>query len=109
LILSDSNCAFAHDQLHSLPTRRSSDLRKRSSTRRATAKRPPPPSVRSRTPAPSRSPRTSPSSKSAAATCSGNFELGEVRGDLDGDRKSTRLNSSHVKISYAAYCLKNKK
>src|SRR5690606_40679439 len=26
-----------------------------------------------------------------------------------GDRKSTRLNSSHVKISYAAFCLKKKK
>src|SRR6266700_5599348 len=25
------------------------------------------------------------------------------------DRKSTRLNSSHVKISYAVYCLKKKK
>src|SRR5690606_41736961 len=30
--------------------------------------------------------------------------------DLDvGDRKSTRLNSSHVKISYAVFCLKKKK
>src|SRR5690606_41948033 len=27
----------------------------------------------------------------------------------DGDRKSTRLNSSHVKISYAVFCLKKKK
>src|SRR6266576_4592109 len=25
------------------------------------------------------------------------------------DRKSTRLNSSHVEISYAVFCLKNKK
>src|SRR5690606_39547833 len=38
------------------------------------------------------------------------------RGDGDGaggrgtvDRKSTRLNSSHVKISYAVFCLKKKK
>src|SRR5690606_41335763 len=33
-------------------------------------------------------------------------------GDLrraDQDRKSTRLNSSHVKISYAVFCLKKKK
>src|SRR5690606_41654166 len=30
--------------------------------------------------------------------------------ELDGlDRKSTRLNSSHVKISYAVFCLKKKK
>src|SRR5690606_41764089 len=28
---------------------------------------------------------------------------------LDADRKSTRLNSSHVKISYAVFCLKKKK
>src|SRR5690606_40763475 len=27
----------------------------------------------------------------------------------DRDRKSTRLNSSHVKISYAVFCLKKKK
>src|SRR5690606_41917374 len=29
--------------------------------------------------------------------------------DNDEDRKSTRLNSSHVKISYAVFCLKKKK
>src|SRR5437868_13158268 len=28
---------------------------------------------------------------------------------LDRDRKSTRLNSSHVSISYAVFCLKKKK
>src|SRR5690606_40856244 len=28
---------------------------------------------------------------------------------IDEDRKSTRLNSSHVKISYAVFCLKKKK
>src|SRR5690606_40302612 len=27
---------------------------------------------------------------------------------LEADRKSTRLNSSHVKISYAVFCLKKK-
>src|SRR5690606_39957541 len=34
-----------------------------------------------------------------------------VRGRAPGgaDRKSTRLNSSHVKISYAVFCLKKKK
>src|SRR5690606_39887141 len=34
-----------------------------------------------------------------------------VRARVDGvrvDRKSTRLNSSHVKISYAVFCLKKK-
>src|SRR3989442_8946853 len=28
--------------------------------------------------------------------------------DKEGDRKSTRLNSSHVRISYAVFCLKKK-
>src|SRR5690606_40919612 len=32
-----------------------------------------------------------------------------LRSDPEGDRKSTRLNSSHVKISYAVFCLKKKK
>src|SRR5690606_40714281 len=34
----------------------------------------------------------------------------DVEGDGKGelDRKSTRLNSSHVKISYAVFCLKKK-
>src|SRR5438874_12151900 len=32
-----------------------------------------------------------------------------VQGDEFGDRKSTRLNSSHVEISYAVFCLKKKK
>src|SRR5436305_12548845 len=31
------------------------------------------------------------------------------RAALDRDRKSTRLNSSHVRISYAVFCLKKKK
>src|SRR5690606_41719377 len=33
---------------------------------------------------------------------------GDVQRDAR-DRKSTRLNSSHVKISYAVFCLKKKK
>src|SRR5690554_7442762 len=36
------------------------------------------------------------------------LEAGEQAG-LDKDRKSTRLNSSHVRISYAVFCLKKKK
>src|SRR5690606_3607174 len=31
-----------------------------------------------------------------------------VRGNKSEDRKSTRLNSSHVKISYAVFCMKKK-
>src|SRR5439155_7932886 len=33
----------------------------------------------------------------------------EAEGRLREDRKSTRLNSSHVAISYAVFCLKKKK
>src|SRR5690349_22267356 len=32
-----------------------------------------------------------------------------VAADFVADRKSTRLNSSHVEISYAVFCLKKKK
>src|SRR5436305_9809290 len=32
-----------------------------------------------------------------------------LAGDASPDRKSTRLNSSHVRISYAVFCLKKKK
>src|SRR5690606_40425730 len=35
--------------------------------------------------------------------------LGAARVHRAQDRKSTRLNSSHVKISYAVFCLKKKK
>src|SRR5207302_8421547 len=34
--------------------------------------------------------------------------LGDVAIERREDRKSTRLNSSHVKISYAVFCLKKK-
>src|SRR5260221_2106868 len=34
--------------------------------------------------------------------------LGERGVKLSGDRKSTRLNSSHTVISYAVFCLKKK-
>src|SRR5699024_11476495 len=42
----------------------------------------------------------------------GKLESGYVHGEqvdeLKSDRKSTRLNSSHVSISYAVFCLKKK-
>src|SRR5690349_22054214 len=37
------------------------------------------------------------------------FPLASSIGWLTADRKSTRLNSSHVEISYAVFCLKKKK
>src|SRR5690606_40616362 len=53
---------------------------------------------------------------SIAAVCAANFRdpglsgLPATIGHLSdtADRKSTRLNSSHVKISYAVFCLKKK-
>src|SRR2546426_5448848 len=49
-----------------------------------------------------------------AAGLRGNGGAGQRRGDQDdeqrgGDRESTRLNSSHLGISYAVFCLKKKK
>src|SRR5690606_39872099 len=37
------------------------------------------------------------------------LDQGLTDGVTNRDRKSTRLNSSHVKISYAVFCLKKKK
>src|SRR5438874_10468246 len=34
---------------------------------------------------------------------------GPLGAEVEADRKSTRLNSSHVEISYAVFCLKKKK
>src|SRR5438034_8203865 len=50
----------------------------------------------------------------------GGYDVGNAAADIDpnnvqsmtvlkGDRKSTRLNSSHTVISYAVFCLKKKK
>src|SRR5439155_25356232 len=91
-----------HRDLHSFPTRRSSDLVRRVAPRtpvrperRAEARRDPvlragrlrplPPGARALR-------RRVPRGRHAA-----------------GDRKSTRLNSSHVATSYAVFCLKKKK
>src|SRR5204863_4992424 len=60
--------------------------------------------------------------RSSAAACGCGFNAGHVGRIEQGrcaragparfyrrDRKSTRLNSSHVEISYAVFCLKKKK
>src|SRR5690625_6668795 len=47
-------------------------------------------------------------------SATGPVALADYKGDgtmglfIGGDRKSTRLNSSHVAISYAVFCLKKK-
>src|SRR5256885_7770560 len=56
-----------------------------------------------------------PSSKGARITFSGakrtvtEGPFPEAKELIAGDRKSTRLNSSHLVISYAVFCLKKKK
>src|SRR5260221_8839053 len=52
--------------------------------------------------------RFQPSPVSLAAPGAGSGGAGE-HGLQFGDRKSTRLNSSHTVISYAVFCLKKKK
>src|SRR5437868_14056259 len=71
-----------HRYLHSFPTRRSSDLAYR----------------------PRGSAFAGTSSSRSSASCPHRAERAAKR-----DRKSTRLNSSHVSISYAVFCLKKKK
>jgi len=53
------------------------------------------------------------SSRKAASTAYDGLEANTLRvlaelGDKEADRKSTRLNCSHLGISYAVFCLKNK-
>src|SRR5207249_10909019 len=82
-------CSRPHRDLHSFPTRRSSDLADFEGERRALEAAP-------------------------EVDREGGGVLPEVReqvesGVAEPDRKSTRLNSSHVSISYAVFCLKKKK
>src|SRR5438067_2971333 len=74
-----------HPDLHSFPTRRSSDLRPRTGDRH------------------------DPAQRAQLAPAPWWWDAG---GDdsprYRQDRKSTRLNSSHVSISYAVFCLKKK-
>src|SRR5205807_10412716 len=96
----------AHQQLHSFPTRRSSDLDPSNLCRRRHAMRPGNfafwlgtvavaglfGAAATAQPAPKREP----------APCFGQ------NCPRQPDRKSTRLNSSHLVISYAVFCLKKK-
>src|SRR5207302_9144024 len=90
----------ALSDLHSFPTRRSSDLRAAPRPRRRLVSSEPSSGVTTmRTTAARSSTRLMPISTRPCRECSSPRE----------DRKSTRLNSSHVKISYAVFCLKKKK
>src|SRR5439155_24631581 len=90
-----------HLHLHSFPTRRSSDLCHRRAHRHP---RPGPPSRRGGSPYPGVARRSHfPGRPRHRGGGSRTVAL------LLGDRKSTRLNSSHVASSYAVFCLKKKK
>src|SRR5690606_41457069 len=95
-----ASCAHLH--FHSFPTRRSSDLgpRRRWSVARTRYQGGP---ARSRTRGAIRD-----LGWTLGQACTG-FSNPSPRGCPGRDRKSTRLNSSHVKISYAVFCLKKKK
>src|SRR5690606_40007697 len=58
---------------------------------------------------PQPSPRIGPPNKPQPAPMAGQVGGGKHGSSGQSDRKSTRLNSSHVKISYAVFCLKKKK
>src|SRR5690242_20907725 len=92
-----------HRDLHSFPTRRSSDLNQ--------ARRP----TYAKTRANSASIRNEPLASIIAARLENGGRRHQTGFDRRpdpfsalGDRKSTRLNSSHMSISYAVFCLKKK-
>src|SRR5207249_10556507 len=93
--------------LHSFPTRRSSDLRLGRRVRPPRGSQPAVP-VRTR-----RRHGTRRRRGPARRRQRGRLLLRSARrrrgGAAGEDRKSTRLNSSHVSISYAVFCLKKKK
>src|SRR5699024_12757028 len=93
-------------EVHSFPTRRSSDLGNRQPARIRRAKR----SHRRRPgrPAHSASVRRMHDGFPLRDPSGMHLESGAC-GENRRDRKSTRLNSSHVSTSYAVFCLKKKK
>src|SRR5207302_6308852 len=102
-----SYCSVDHPDLHSFPTRRSSDLQ---SILRGVSKLPAAHvavfdarglRLRRYWEIPVSADRAPPD---AAQQLVALLDLAVAK-----DRKSTRLNSSHVKISYAVFCLKKKK
>src|SRR5690606_41110859 len=99
----------AHRAVHLFPTRRSSDLvepsadeRRRGDPQEATRRR-----VRLDDGALERELELG-QGRAREQIATPVFELAAQPLELS-DRKSTRLNSSHVKISYAVFCLKKKK
>src|SRR5690606_39334648 len=87
-----------HRVLPSFPTRRSSDLTASTS----------PPSTRRVPRCPGSATRRSSPRSTPAWSHGEGAQASSAALVRDVDRKSTRLNSSHVKISYAVFCLKKK-
>src|SRR5438874_8737364 len=88
---------YAHPRdLHSFPTRRSSDLG------HVSVQRVPKPVIKIID-------IKCPDSHEGHTVSWDNIDLAEPHDEFKLDRKSTRLNSSHVEISYAVFCLKKKK
>src|SRR5690606_40925830 len=100
------HCYCAHPDLHSFPTRRSSDLDADGAAQTGTGKGRPTPTRKEREAARKR-PLVSDNRAEARRQARAQMQAERERARL-GDRKSTRLNSSHVKISYAVFCLKKK-
>src|SRR5207249_10589285 len=101
--------SLAHLVLHSFPTRRSSDLsrRKKSSKFMPTRGR----SSHFRCADSGSWHREHPARANSKQACSNSSKRTCKRSPIAAnrrDRKSTRLNSSHVSISYAVFCLKKK-
>src|SRR5690606_40056300 len=94
-------CSRFSLSLHSLPTRRSSDLCYSCTECRA--------EIAHCCPAPFQSVVSVRSGVRHLLSGYGPHRCELTRQIDKGDRKSTRLNSSHVKISYAVFCLKKKK
>src|SRR5690349_23549275 len=85
------SCSGDHRDLHSFPTRRSSDLSGRQADR-----------------LPRRARRLQPQRRDIRDERRW-VGAAQPHPQPRPDRKSTRLNSSHVEISYAVFCLKKKK
>src|SRR5690606_42145933 len=92
-------CPGAHRDLHSFPTRRSSDLDPARRTGKALVTFALPGEQITPTPL---------AAGGVVYPIALRLIATNARGESQ-DRKSTRLNSSHVKISYAVFCLKKKK
>src|SRR5690606_42148821 len=103
------SCPGSHPDLHSFPTRRSSDLlvRERGPEVRIEEVVAGPTDVRSFDPVTERPELGGRVRRRAVAVVQVPVgQRGQTADSHARDRKSTRLNSSHVKISYAVFCLK---